>query len=106
MTESDPMLPWMANVLLDVRRHAGLSYAELAERLDIDGSALNRLERAERWPRYLDETIQRYADLAGVPAVELWQRAIANWTAARRHPAARRSAMVDERRAASRVKDS
>jgi transcriptional regulator with XRE-family HTH domain len=57
----------LADALIAARRRAGLSQAELAERMQTTQSAVARIEGGKHWPSR--STLERYAAATGSRAV-------------------------------------
>jgi hypothetical protein len=76
------MLPWITGACRDARIAAGRKQVHVAASADVDQSTVNRFEGATAWPRDMDRMVSAYADDLGIPALELWRRAIDAWGAA------------------------
>src|SRR4051812_28552036 len=82
------MLPWLAAELLRIRTDAGHSLTTMAEHVGWRAPTINRIERGERWPRYVDDLVAGYAEVAGIEPMELWRRTLERWARASQHPEA------------------
>jgi hypothetical protein len=71
------LLPYIGLAARQVRESVGMTQEEMAQRLEMNRSAIGAFERGKRWPRDPDRTVSGYANLAGLPAVDLWARAVA-----------------------------
>lgn len=58
------------------RQAADLSLLDIAQAAGVSEAAVSRFERGEAWPRRVDALIAAYERECGLPADELWRRAI------------------------------
>lgn len=82
------MLYWLAAVVKEARLADGKKRVHYAAAADVDQSTITRFENATSWPRDPGELVNTYAELLGVPAVELWRKAVDHWEDAEQAPRA------------------
>lgn len=73
------ILPYLAKACREARLGAHVRQLDIATRLDVSETTVGRFERGRHWPHRTDEIVAAYADEIGLPAVELWTRALATW---------------------------
>lgn len=82
------LLPHLVAVLREARLAAELTFAHVAVRVrkkdgrvGVSESSISRFEQGTHWPANPDAFVGGYAEALGVPACELWARAVQRWQA-------------------------
>ena len=81
------LIYWLVQTLTEARKAGdaegyNISRREIGELLDADVSTINDFEtlRGEvGWPRDPEQRVRAYAERTGVPAQELWRKAVTDW---------------------------
>lgn len=72
--------PYLGHACREARKNSGLRLIEVAYALDKKSeAAMSRFESGQVWPHRVDEVVAVYSDQTGVPAIEIWRRAIEMW---------------------------
>lgn len=71
------MLLQLARVAREARLAAGLRQLDIATTAGVSHETISRLERAQSWPKDLDEVVSAYEAECGLSGGELWKRAAA-----------------------------
>lgn len=63
----------------EIRKETDGNRASIAHAIDKGQQVIDRFERGQTWPegRHIDQLVNAYADVTGVEASEIWERAIA-----------------------------
>jgi hypothetical protein len=61
------------------RRSAGRKNIRVAVEADVSERTISRFEGGETWPRDPERIVAAYASVSGVPAPDLWRRAVDRW---------------------------
>lgn len=81
VTPSNDLLRWLARAMIAARKREGLEPIDVAQRARVRAETVERWERGEHWPRYLDKALDAYASLAKLGgrrdvcelALDLWR---------------------------------
>lgn len=71
---------WIATVLQDARKHAGISEQNMAVSLGVNARTIRRLESGQTMGRDIDHFVAAYAHVCGLEdGRDLWGRAVERW---------------------------
>jgi transcriptional regulator with XRE-family HTH domain len=73
------MMQYVAAAAKAARLDAGLSHAHVAAARGVRESTVVRFESGRMQQVNLDEMLDAYASVTGVPAIVLWDRALSTW---------------------------
>ena len=72
------MIVFLGRAAKAARKEAGVKVARIAVAIDVDPSTIYRFERG-LWPEDADFILSAYTAELGIPALELWARALEAW---------------------------